>query len=281
VRGAGNELTSERLLAALRIPRRGEIVQLALPLDGDSPLHPPRFWSQSILTQGALEGYVQSTQSRDTYLEELVVGGLHSGCHVDALGHTGIDGRFYNGHSLAEIFESGGLRSLGVEHAGPWIARGVCLDIAAAVGVEHLEAGFVIEPGHLEQACRRQGVGVSAGDVVLLHTGWARLYGADGERYRKAEPGAGWDAAHWLTDRRVSLVGADNWGFEAIPTEPGRERQDYCVHQHLLAETGTHILENIDTGPLAQSGESEFLFVASLPKIVGATAAPVNPLAVV
>jgi hypothetical protein len=48
-----------------------------------------------------------------------------------------------------------------------------------------------------------------------------------------------------------------------------------------LTETGTHILENIDTRPLVRSGESEFLFVASLPRIVGATAAPVNPLAVV
>jgi kynurenine formamidase len=103
-----------------------------------------------------------------------------------------------------------GLRTLGIEHAGSWIAQGICLDIAAAVGVEHLE-----EP------CRRQDIAVSAGDVVFLHTGWARFYEADGDRYLDAEPGAGWDAAHWLTDRRVSLVGADNWGFEAVPPSRG------------------------------------------------------------
>jgi kynurenine formamidase len=280
-RGAGNELTPDRLLAALEIPRRGEVFQLALPLHADATPRSPRAWTQSILLHGAMEEHVRSTQNHDTYLEELVVGSFHSGCHVDALGHSGIDGRFYNGRPLGEIFAIDGLRGLGAEQAGPWIARGVCLDIAAVMGIDHLDAGFAIDPGHLEEACGRQGVSVSAGDVVLLHTGWARFHEADGDRYRQAEPGAGWDAAHWLTDRRVSLVGADNWGFETVPAEPGRERQKYCVHQHLLAETGTHILENIDTGPLVRSGESEFLFVAIPPRIVGATAAPLNPLAVV
>ncbi|MDQ2631365.1 MAG: cyclase family protein [Actinomycetota bacterium] len=280
-RGSGNELTPERLLAALRIPRRGEVIELAPPLDAAAPRWQGRTWGQTILAHGATEEHRRASENKDTYLEELVVGGLHNGCHVDALGHSGIDGRFYNGRPLDEILGFGGLRTLGIEGAPAWIARGVCLDVAGLLCAESLDGGFAIEPGHLEEACHRQEVTVEPGDVVLLHTGWGRLYRADPERYLESEPGAGWDAARWLTGRRVSLVGADNWGFEVVPSEEDRSGQEFPVHQHLLAETGTFILENLDTGPLAELTQSEFLFIAAPAKIAGATAGQVNPLAVV
>lgn len=269
----------EQVLAALRIPRRGEVIQLALPLYPGAPTVSEHPWQQSLITDGAGSDQAESSVNRETYLEELVGGSLHSGCHIDALGHCGIDGRFHGELGLEEIAAPEGLRKFGIEEAGPWVARGVCLDIAAVVGVEHLEAGFAIAPEHLEEACRRQEVAVEPGDVALLHTGWARFYGSDPSRYIEKEPGAGIDAAHWLTDRQVSLVGADNWGFEAVPAE--QAGHSFPVHQHLLTETGTHILENIDTIPLLRAEVSEFLFLASVPKILGATAAPLNPLAMV
>lgn len=280
-RGAGNELTAERLLAALRIPRRGEVIELAPRLDAASPRWQGRRWEHSILAHGATEEHRRRSANGDTYLEEQLEGSLHSGCHVDALGHSGIDGRFYNGHTLEKIFGPGGLRTLGIEQAAPWITRGVCLDLTGLLDAEHLEGGFVVEPAHLERACRRQQLTVAAGDAVLLHTGWGRLYREDPERYLESEPGAGWGAAEWLTERRVSLVGADNWGFEVVPAEPSRHGQELPVHQHLLAETGTFILENADTSALAALGCGEFLFIAAPAKVAGATAGPVNPLAVV
>lgn len=279
--GAGNELTPERLLEALRIPRKGEVIELAPPLDAAAPRLGGRIWEQAILTDGASEEHRRNSENRDTYLEERLVGSFHSGCHIDALGHSGIDGRFYNGHTLEEIFHPDGLRALGIEQSSPWIARGVCLDLAKPAGGAGLEAGHLIEPADLEQACRRQQTSVEPGDVVLLHTGWGRLYRDDPIRYLEGEPGAGWDAAQWLTDRRVSLVGADNWGFEVVPAEEGRRGQDFPVHQHLLAETGTFILENVDTSALAALDQGEFLFVGVPAKVAGATAGPVNPLAVI
>ncbi|HET8813937.1 MAG TPA: cyclase family protein [Solirubrobacterales bacterium] len=267
-RGSGNELSPERLLAALKIPRRGEVIELAPPLDAAAPRWGGRDWSQSVLVDGA-------------YLEELVTGSLHSGCHIDALGHGGIGGRFYNGIPLEEVFGPDGLRTLGIEQAAPWITRGVCLNLPTLLGAESLEGGFVVQPADLEEACRRQQVTIEPGDAVLLHTGWGRLYREDPRRYLESEPGAGWDAARWLTDRRVSLVGADNWGFEVVPPEAARRGQDFPVHQHLLAETGTFILENADTSALAALGQSEFLFIAAPAKVEGATAGGVNPLAVV
>ena len=101
--------------------------------------------------------------------------------------------------------------------------RGVCLDIAALEGTAMLEEGFAITVEHIEAACERQGVDIGAGDVVLFHTGWSSLWMVDNSRYGALEPGLGWDGAHWLTERRVSLVGADNWGPRAMAAGGARQ----------------------------------------------------------
>jgi kynurenine formamidase len=279
--GAGNELTPERTLAALRIPKQGRIIELAQLLEPDIPAYPPRRWHQLLLAHNTLEERtsLRGHVSRPSSIEEHVTSSYQIGCHLDGLGHVGVAGRFYNGLHYREIFTPTGLTRLGIEHAPQWVARGVCLDIAALEGTTMLEEGFVITPDHLEAACRRQGVEIGAGDVVLLHTGWSELWMVDNARYGALEPGLGWDAAHWLTDRRISLAGADNWCLEVWP--PEREGSTLVVHQHLLAETGTYILENLTTKPLVSGGISEFLFLLSPCKTRGSTASLAAPLAVV
>jgi kynurenine formamidase len=279
--GAGNELTPERTLAALRIPREGRIIELAQLLEPGIPAYPPRRWHQLLLAHNTLEDrtHERGHVTRPSSIEEHVTSSYQIGCHLDGLGHVGVAGRFYNGLHYREIFTPTGLTRLGIEHAPQWVARGVCLDIAALEGTTMLEEGFAITPEHLEAACRRQGVEIGAGDVVLLHTGWSELWMVDNARYGALEPGLGWDAAHWLTDRRISLAGADNWCLEVWP--PEREGSTLVVHQHLLAETGTYILENLTTKPLVSGGISEFLFLLSPCKTRGSTASLAAPLAVV
>ena len=77
----------------------------------------------------------------------------------------------------------------------------------------------------------------------------------------------------------MSLVGADNWALEAWPPEgPGGL---LVVHQHLLCETGTYIIENIKTKPLVDGGHSEFLFLLAPNKTKGSTGSMAAPIAVV
>jgi len=151
--------------------------------------------------------------------------------------------------------------------------------MAAVVEKERLEEGFAITVEHLEEAQKEQGIEIGAGDAVFLHAGWGELWSTDMKRYEEAEPGCSWDAAHYLTDKRVSLVGADNWSFEVIPFE--REGGVFAVHQHLLAETGTHILENMKTADLVKGSHGEFLFVLTIQKTPGSTGAIASPVAVV
>ena len=286
--GAGNELTPERTLAALSLPKQGRCIELAQLLHEDVPAYPPRSWHQLILAHGALEDNVLAPEgSRISYFEEHVSQTYQIGTHLDGLGHVGIDKRFYNGLHYEEIYTPKELTKLGIENVRPWVTRGVCLNIAQLHDTDMLPEGFVITPEHLEQACKEQGVEIGAGDVVLIHTGWGAMWTKDPVKYAEVgkqgrggvEPGCGWDAAHWLTDRRVALVGADNWAFEVIPFE--QDNRMFIVHQHLLTETGTHILENLTTAELAASGASEFLFVLTVQKTKGSTGAMASPVAVI
>jgi kynurenine formamidase len=52
------------------------------------------------------------------------------------------------------------------------------------------------------------GPAIGAGDIVVIVTGWHRYY-SDSQRYFAHAPGLSPDAARWLMERRVKLVGID------------------------------------------------------------------------
>jgi kynurenine formamidase len=275
--GAANELTPERTLAALKLAKEGRVVSIAQDLHPGAPAYGARTFYQAILAHETLHQFAPEG-SQTTAFEEIVTQTYHVGCHIDGLGHVGIAGRHYNGLHHTEYYTPTGFKKYGADTMPQWVTRGVCLDIAGLEGTTTLPEGYVITPEHLDQAQERQGVEVGGGDAVLLHTGWGELWD-DSDAYTGKEPGCGWDAAHWLTDRRVSVVAADNWGFEVMPFED--EQKIFAVHQHLLAETGTFIVENIRTSGLVADGISEFLFFMAPNKVRGATGSMVNPVVVV
>ena len=53
--------------------------------------------------------------------------------------------------------------------------------------------------------------------MVLIHTGHGFWWMKDNKKYADGEPGIGMAAAKWLTEKKVSLVGADNWAVEVVP----------------------------------------------------------------
>lgn len=288
--GVGNEHSAERTLEAVRLVREGRVVELSRTLERGIPIWPPpgvlpdfegaRPFHQTIVAHAQLEAMLLGGPEGNhmSYFEENVFKTYHLGTHVDGLSHVGINGVYYNGNHYSDFYTPTGVKKLGIETVVPWVNRGVLLNIAELLGLEMLEEGFVITPRHLEDACERQDVEIRAGDAVLLHTGYGALWMVDNDRYGNLEPGIGWDAAHWLTDRRITLIGADTWSVEVLPGE--REDAPFVVHQHLLAETGTHILENAKTDELAATGRSEFLFLCLPIKHKGATGSQVSPVAV-
>ena len=79
------------------------------------------------------------------------------------------------------------------------------------------------------------------GDRLLIATGWERLY-KRAARYR-LHPYLSTEAAEWLVERAVTLVGMDTPTPElAVPLRPAGF--DYPVHRALL-QGGVLILENL------------------------------------
>jgi kynurenine formamidase len=280
-RGAANELTEDVVLNALGLPRQGKVIDLAQVLDDSCPLGTaPRSFNMLVLAHGSLSGTeLASKQNELTYFEEHAEHTYHVGTHLDGLGHVGIGGRFYNGHPHSDIYTPTGLTKLGAENIPPVITRGIILDVAGLVGDEVLPTGFQIGVDLLEEAVKRQQVELLPGDAILLHTGWANLWHQDPDTYAAGEPGIVVEAARWLIERRPSIVGADNWAFEVVPAvDPERP---FVAHQHLIAESGIYIVENITTAALRDSGVSEFLFVMTPPAVRGSTGSMVRPAAVI
>jgi kynurenine formamidase len=210
--------------------------------------------------------------------------GGHVGTHIDALCHFSCDGRLHGGvEATAVQNDSTGFTKLSVDTIGPILRRAVLLDVAAEMKVDALPTDFAIAPGNLDAALKTSKATIQPGDIVLIHTGWARYFdnfaqfvtgGQDSNpRHGAAGPGPEIDAARWLSERQVFAAGSDTIAFEKVPAAR------MPVHVHLLVESGIHIMEALNLEQLARDHIHEFLFIAAPLKIRGGTGAPIRPLA--
>lgn len=200
----------------------------------------------------------------------------HTGTHIDALSHFGLDGQIWNGFDADTHLGDRGWQRAGAETLPPIIARGILLDLPAALGVEQLAPGHRVVPADLEAALDHAGLTLETGDVVLIRTGRMQDY-RSARDYMDNAPGLGMDAARYLADAGAMVIGTDTLSFEAFPSEiPG----NYVpVHTFLLAQSGIPILELVDLEALAADGVHAFAFIAASLKLRGADAAPMRPLA--
>ncbi len=282
--GAGNLLTVERRLAALGTVRTGRIYDLSHEIGANAPYLLPNqtpfllsmwaSWRDSIKRRRKA-GAVNDAGSNVERAEMT----MHVGTHIDALGHFSIGDRLYNGLSAAETVTDWGLERLGIEHVPPMISRGVLLDVAGLDGGAHLNPGRAIEPDDLARAADAAGVAIEPGDIVLIRTGWGRYFGVDNARYLEGEPGIDVPAARWLTRQDVVAIGCDNMAVEVMPN-PDRSLI-LPVHQHVLAEAGVYLIENLALDEVARDRLAAFCFILLATKYKGATGCPVRPVALV
>jgi kynurenine formamidase len=276
--GAANEITPERVSAAASLVTTGRTYSLAQVLDSASPAQMWRFWKQELLTDRITEENSFGT-NRQTFVEESLSGALHSGTHLDGLAHIGIGGYAYGGRPWSAIAHTDGLTELGIENLPPVATRGVLLDVAAVRGVDRLADDEAITDVDLTRAAVRAGVIVGAGDVVLVHTGWGALWDADPERYNASEPGIDLSAARWCIERRVTVIGADNWAVERVPLVA--EDEAFPVHQETITRSGIYLMENVRTAELVADGVNSFFCVISPIRMRGASGSMVNPVAII
>ena len=273
-RGAANLMTPAQALAAAQLIRTGEIVELGRVLEGNMPLFGTRRFEIHTKRTGPSFG----TNMRRSN-EELVVTELGQvGTQFDMFSHQTIGNSLYNCVDSDEIGTRNGFVKLGVEKIGTLFTRGILLDVAALKGVDMLPAGYEITVADLEAAADRQKITIKAGDAVLIHSGFGKLWGVDNAKYNGSTPGIGAPAAEWLAKKNVMLFGADTFGVEVTPNPD--KAISMPVHQIALVVNGIFLLENMKLDQLAASKTYEFAFAVQPLKIKGGTGSTVAPVAI-
>ena len=275
-RGALNLIGPDEVRRASALVRTGEVLRLAQLLSHKTPVPSHRSGLQHFMGRDGGD-YAAGRRRPGGFQvsEDTVVMPLHLGTHVDALCHAWYDDKLYNGYS-GDTMRSSGAERLGVDKMPPVVTRGVLLDFVRLRGGV-LEPGVSIGAADLEAAAAAAGLRVERGDAVLLRTGWLESQKGVKQVDFDAEPGIDVEAAMWLVERDVAIVGADNFAIEVLPFPEGKV---FPVHQRLIRDFGVQLIEGLMLDPLVASGRQEFLFMASALPIVGATGSPLSPVAV-
>lgn len=274
--GALNLVGPDAILAGAALVTEGRTISLAQPLGPASPMPPHRSAPRRFMDRDGGD-YAAGARAPGgfKFAEDTVVLSTHSGTHLDALSHTWSGDTLYNGHPAASLRSTRGAQRCGADKLRPVATRGVLLDLVEGYGGP-LPPGTPVGPSDLEAAYARAGVTPMPGDALLLRTGWWEVQ-ADEPAYYETEPGPTPEAARWLAELDVALVGADNY---AVEVQPAGTPSMFPVHLELLHRNGIPLLENLSLLELARTGRATFqLVVAPLP-LAGSTASPVTPLAV-
>ncbi len=266
--GALNLLTPEVVLKAVDLVRKGRVYSLAVPLEKDGPQHPSfhKTWKVSNYVPDEIGSFSEDVLTMDT----------HSGTHIDALGHMWADGRFYNDIPEEEAFDSGVVKT-GIENVRSMVGRGVMLDVPTYRNVEHMGPGEVVTSDELDAIAAAQGTNIEQGDILLIRTGWYRVFFSDRALWESAVPGPDGSLAAWLKEKDVCALGADQPTVEAQ-----RDGGDpHYLHKYALRDLGIYLLENLDMEELSKDKVYEFLFVGAPLPLTHASGTPWNPLAIV
>jgi kynurenine formamidase len=263
----------EQVLAAIGIVRRGRVYDLGLDLNLSVPQGPPGAFDPysfrwTHLPEDGHEGLYQ-------FAAESIGGTPHIGTHIDGLMHASSGTTMFGGSDFADVFSANGFTRDGIDSVVPIVTRAVVLDMARRLG-DPLPDRYEVSRADLEAALLDQQMELRSGDAVLVRTGKVREYGVDNDAFQRAQPGVGRDAAIWLYEHGMAVLGTDTTGTEPLPfTDPSR-----TTHQAMLVERGVHLVENLNLEELGRDNISEAMFVCLPLRLSGATGSWVRPVAI-
>ncbi len=290
--GCGNLLTDDAARRGAEQVRSGRRVSLGVDLkaDGIQVGQPARRFNP-ILT-------VTSLNERDQYApgiwegtDDIVMMSTCAGTHVDALCHVSYDGLMYNGVPTSAVTAQEGATKLGAEQLPQIVTRGVLLDLPrlkGTAGLDEVDPGYSITADDLDAVIDAAGITIESGDVVCVRTGEMRHYLAgDRQRYAVGDqfrmPGLSVHSIEWLHRHDVAGAFVDSYAYEAFPPTMADWSDCLAVHMIQLRDMGLIQGQNWDFEDLAVACEAEgrwsFLLVATPEPLVGASSAPVSPVA--
>jgi kynurenine formamidase len=196
------------------------------------------------------------------WTRETVSLGTHNTTHVDAPYH-------YNSTIQGRPAQT--IDELPLEM---FIGNGVVLELTGR------DDGQVIEVPDLEDRLARIDHELTAGEIVLLHTGCDRFYGQPD--YIDRGPGVSRAATQWLYDAGITVMGIDAWGWDRplrLQARDALERHESGIfwEAHQAGLPYSQIERLVNLGQLPPDGFT----VSCLPlPIAGASAAPARVVAI-
>lgn len=142
-----------------------------------------------------------------------------------------------------------------------------------------LPPSYAITVDDCQKALELAGETVRTKDAIMIRTGYMAGWPDPVALARGLGAGVSLEAARWLADQGVVVLGTDNPNFEQNPSpDPEMPR---VVHPFLLIERGIPIMELVYLEDLARENVHSFALVVSPLKIKGGTASMVRPLALI
>lgn len=273
--GALTRIAPAQVLGASALVRQGRVWDLGLELNENVPQgNPGAFTPFSFTWRVTPEGSNRGHQYR--YAAETITGAVHVGTHIDGLAHVATGGLIYGGHDAGEARTDRGFSVLGMETVPPIVTRAVLLDIARLHGLPALPDRYEITVADVVAALELADLRVEQGDAVLIRTGKVREYAVDNAAYQAAQPGVGVDAAVWLHDHGMAILGTDTAGTEPLPFAD----ESRTTHHAMLVARGVHLIENLTLDAASTGGVKAGLFVCLPLRLTGATGSWVRPVIV-
>lgn len=291
--GCGNLLTKAAAQRGAAQVRTGRRVPLGVDLraDGIQVGQPARRYNP-ILTLTSLNERDQYAPGIWEGTDDLVTMSTCAGTHVDALCHVSYDGLLYNGVPTSTVTAQYGAARLGAEKLPQIVTRGVLVDLPrlkGLAGLDEADPGYAITADDLDAALDVAGVTIEPGDVLCVRTGEMRHYHAGArERYATGTefqlPGLSVHTIEWLHRHDVAGAFTDTYAYEAFPPSMPDWSDCLVVHMIQLRDMGLLQGQNWDLEALSVACAEEqrwtFLLCAAPEPIVGASSAPVAPVAV-
>ena len=269
-RGTLNLMTPELIRKAAGLVKTGKTYSLAMPLEAEGPQWPMRHKTWRVTTYNAARPTHGSS-------DDILMMHSHSGTHIDSLCHIWYDGQLYNGYDAKEHVTSAGSTRNAIDNVPFIVGRGVLLDIATWKGVDHMYIGEGITADDLDQCAQAQGVNIQPGDILLVRTGWMRVFSENRDLFNSGEPGLDLSTLAWLKSHDIVGVGADNHAVEVLPQIPPT---GIPFHRVAIRDLGLYLMENFNLESLATDGIHECLLVIAPLPLTGAVGSPINPIAI-
>ena len=296
-RGMLNAITPEMIVKAAGLIKQGKVYPLGEEMHGDLPrfITPARVGVQIVQERDGFDRVTKPGEfdpkkfqnaSSFTFMHN------HTGTHLDTFAHVYRENSLYNN---APPPRPDGTVHGDVASVKFMVGRGVLLDVAKYKGQDPLPSGYWISLEDLQNTAKAQKVEIQKGDILLIRTGWRKMWdepGADGRvdaahtKWHQPQPGVGADCLAFFNEMDIVIIGADNGAVEwGAPLPPGYTRKAFGssalpLHVDFIWNRGAYIIEILNLDDLAKDQAYEFLFVLGPLLLRGGIGVPVNPIAI-